>query len=67
MYFHIDLSEERVSQGLISGEFRFTGHRQSRIYCRPDCHAGQRMLRRNRVFFSSESEALERGFRPCGH
>lgn len=26
-----------------------------------------RMLKANRVFFSSEKEALQKGYRPCAH
>lgn len=43
------------------------GNRKLRIYGMLSCSSGKRMLRQNRVFFSSEAEAIAEGFRPCGH
>jgi len=42
------------------------GNRQLKIYGGLHCSSGKRMLRENRVFFSSEAEAIAAGFRPCG-
>jgi Metal binding domain of Ada len=43
------------------------GNRKLKIYGTLQCSSGKRMLRENRVFFSSEAEAIAAGFRPCGH
>lgn len=43
------------------------GNQKLKIYGTLQCVSGKRMKRVNRVFFSSESEALQNGFRPCGH
>ncbi|MDX2045901.1 MAG: Ada metal-binding domain-containing protein, partial [Chitinophagaceae bacterium] len=32
-----------------------------------NCKSGKRMKAENRVFFGSEKEALQSGYRPCGH
>ncbi|HEX4851811.1 MAG TPA: Ada metal-binding domain-containing protein [Puia sp.] len=43
------------------------GNANLKIYGRLDCRSGKRMQRKNRVFFEDEAEAIQRGFRPCGH
>lgn len=43
------------------------GNRKLKIYGTLSCASGKRMKRENRVFFVSEGEAIENGFRPCGH
>ena len=43
------------------------GNRKLKIYGLLQCSSGKRMLRKNRVFFKSETEAIANGFRPCGH
>lgn len=50
-----------------SGEVAFAGNSKLRIYGKLSCTSGKRMKRENRVFFRSEKEAIENGFRPCGH
>jgi len=32
-----------------------------------NCKSGKRMKKENRVFFSTENEAIKSNFRPCGH
>ncbi|KQS28225.1 Ada metal-binding domain-containing protein [Dyadobacter sp. Leaf189] len=54
--------------GLIqSGEIRFAGNSKLRIYGLLNCRSGRRMKQQNRIFFSSEAEARENGYRPCAH
>ena len=43
------------------------GNLRLKIYGTLQCASGKRMLRGNRVFFSSEEEAISNGFRPCGN
>ena len=38
-----------------------------KIYGMLNCKRGKRMKTTNRVFFVSEKEAVNNGFRPCGH
>ena len=48
-------------------KIRFGGNLKLKIYGTLSCALGKRMRRENRVFFLSENEAIENGFRPCGH
>lgn len=43
------------------------GNLKLKIYGKLNCKSGKRMKKQNRVFFSSEEEAIEHNFRPCGH
>jgi len=54
---------KKIRHGAIS----FAGNGKLKIYGRLSCTSGKRMKRSNRVFFSSEQEAMEKGYRPCGH
>ena len=52
------------------GEISFGGHKKSKIYGTLDCPGAKRWITRghyvkNRVFFSSEQEAIDSGYRPC--
>jgi len=47
------------------GRIRLAGNSKLRIYGRLGCCSGKRMKKENRVFFSSETEALHHGYRPC--
>ena len=48
-------------------QITFAGNKKLRIYGALICSSGKRMKKENRVFFSSEKEAVENGYRPCGH
>ena len=43
------------------------GNAKLKIYGTLNCSSGKRMKVENRVFFGSEREAIELGYRPCGH
>jgi methylphosphotriester-DNA--protein-cysteine methyltransferase len=45
----------------------FAGNSKLKIYGTLNCSSGKRMKAQNRVFFISEEEALQLGYRPCGH
>lgn len=45
----------------------FGGHRSFKIYGTLRCRSGKKMLPANRVFFISEQEARDQGYRPCAH
>lgn len=73
MIRHIDLGDtafarSRKLKGLIdSGQVKFGGNRKLKIYGTLDCTSGKRMKVENRIFFTSENEAKDAGYRPCGH
>jgi hypothetical protein len=43
------------------------GNSKLKIYGTMQCAPGKRMKVENRVFFASEAEAIQLGYRPCGH
>jgi len=45
----------------------FAGNRPLKIYGTLTCKPGKRMKAANRVFFASAKEAMQNGYRPCGH
>jgi len=45
----------------------FGGNKKLKIYGTLHCASGKRMKRQNRIFFTSEKEAIANNFRPCGH
>jgi methylphosphotriester-DNA--protein-cysteine methyltransferase len=48
-------------------KIRLGGNRRLRIYGVLSCASGKKMKKENRVFFASEAEALDNGYRPCAH
>jgi len=49
------------------GVIRLAGNKKLGIYGTLNCSSGKRMKTENRVFFASAMEAIELGYRPCGH
>lgn len=49
------------------GEVELAGNSKLKIYGKLDCRSGKSMKTENRVFFRSETEAEDMGYRPCGH
>ncbi|MDO5989504.1 Ada metal-binding domain-containing protein [Flavivirga amylovorans] len=45
----------------------FAGNHNLKIYGKLNCKSGKRTKYENRVFFSTEKEALKNNFRPYGH
>ena len=52
-----------IAEGIIN----MAGYRPGKIYGTLSCSSGKRMKMENRVFFQSEKEAIDAGYRPCGH
>ncbi|WP_228236075.1 Ada metal-binding domain-containing protein [Allomuricauda sp. M10] len=67
MIHHADLSDDEVRSKIRYGEIQFGGNSKLKIYGTLKCKSGKRMKRENRIFFSSEKEAISFGYRPCGH
>ena len=73
MHYHIELgntvfTRSRTLSSLIKKrEINLAGNKQLNIYGTLQCKSGSRMKTGNRVFFSSEAEAIEYGYRPCGN
>lgn len=67
MYKHSEIPPAALKKHYKDGNICFAGNIKLRIYGTLRCKSGKRMKTENRVFFSSEKEAVENGFRPCGH
>lgn len=73
MKLHINLGnthfkrQRKLVALLREGKITLGGNKRLRIYGTLKCQSGKRMKPINRVFFISEAEAIQEGFRPCGH
>ena len=67
MIKHCEISYSDLRNKFKNAEICFGGNRKLKIYGTLKCPSGKRMKRENRVFFLSEHEAIQNGFRPCGH
>ncbi|MBL7873129.1 MAG: metal-binding protein [Cyclobacteriaceae bacterium] len=73
MVLYMDLGEtsserkRKVWQLVREGEITLGGNKKLKIYGTLNCASGQRMNLENRVLFSSEKEAIQKGYRPCGN
>lgn len=70
---HADLGANRFSRLrqlkllIDKGEIRLGGNANLKIYGTLNCKSGKRLKVKNRVFFRDEEEAIQEGYRPCGH
>lgn len=66
MLRHVDLSQKNIIKLIRAEEIVWAGNSNLKVYGKLDCVSGKRMKKENRVFFKSETEAVNSGFRPCG-
>lgn len=59
--------KRNVRQLFKHGKIVLGGNKKLKIYGTLNCASGKRMKTENRVFFSSEKEAIQNGYRPCGN
>ncbi len=67
MLHHSALTDRQVRQYIKQKRIGLGGNAKLKIYGALSCASGKRMKKENRVFFVSEKEAMDLGFRPCGH
>jgi Metal binding domain of Ada len=67
MIKHNEISNAELHNKIRRKEISSGGNIKLRIYGTLHCSSGKRMKKDNRVFFASETEAIEKGYRPCGH
>ncbi len=66
MILHNDITDITLREKLRDQSITFAGNVLAKIYGTLKCKSGKRLQKQNRVFFSSEDEAITGGFRPCG-
>lgn len=64
---HSQLTDYKLRSKIRKREILLGGNKKLKIYGLLRCQSGKRMKKENRVFFTGESEALQNGYRPCGH
>ncbi len=67
MIQHYEITDSDLRNKIRQNKICFGGNQKLKIYGTLQCKSGKRMKKENRVFFISENEAIESGFRPCGH
>ncbi|MFT4755076.1 MAG: methylphosphotriester-DNA--protein-cysteine methyltransferase [Salibacteraceae bacterium] len=67
MIEHEHISDFLLKRGIKNGRIQYGGNKKLKIYGKLDCSSGKRMKKMNRVFFSTIDDAIQNGFRPCGH
>jgi len=60
-------SPGEIRKAIRKRKILFAGNASYKIYGTLRCSSGKRMKKENRVFFKTENEARQEGFRPCGH
>jgi hypothetical protein len=58
---------KKLKQLIDAGEIELAGNVKLKIYGRVKFASGKMLKTENRVFFASATEAVEAGYRPCGH
>lgn len=67
MIKHSEINSLDLQNQIRQKQICLGGNLKLKIYGKLNCKSGKRMKKQNRVFFSSEEEAIEHNFRPCGH
>ena len=67
MIQHCEISSTDLRRKISENKIRLGGNIKLKIYGTLSCKSGKRMKKENRVFFTSEKEATDNGYRPCGH
>jgi DNA/RNA endonuclease YhcR with UshA esterase domain len=66
MMRHSEINDACLRNKIRQKEIGLGGNSNLKIYGKLSCTSGKRMKRENRVFFSSEKDAIEQDYRPCG-
>lgn len=67
MIDHAAVNDIELRKLIRNGTVTIGGNRKLKIYGQLKCRSGKGMKRTNRVFFNSVQEAIQMGYRPCGH
>ena len=67
MVKHTDTTNADLLTAIKQNEICLGGNIPMKIYGTLQCKSGKRLKKQNRIFFKSENEAEQNGYRPCGH
>lgn len=67
MIRHKDTGSDELRKLFKQKKILFGGNSKLGIYGTLHCKSGKRMKINNRIFFSSQEEAIKNGYRPCGN
>jgi hypothetical protein len=67
MIAHEEIPQQQLRHLIRKSIITMAGNVRLKIYGKLNCRSGKRMTRGNRVFFTSEEDAMKNHFRPCGH
>ena len=73
MLYHINLGasmeerQKKLRSLITTAKIAFAGYEALKVYGTLSCPSGKRLKMETRVFFETEKEALEAGYRPCPH
>ncbi|MNR53611.1 Metal binding domain of Ada [compost metagenome] len=67
MIKHSEISALDLRNKIKNQELNLGGNSKLKIYGTLSCRSGKKLKKENRVFFISETEAMQNGYRPCGH
>lgn len=67
MIEHKEITSSELFGLLKQKKRKWAGNKNLKIYGTLRCKSGKRLKVENRVFFNSEREAIQEGYRPCGH
>ncbi len=67
MIEHEKLTKQELLNAIKNKKIKLAGNKKLKIYGSLICRSGKRMKKVNRVFFATQKEATNLGFRPCGH
>jgi methylphosphotriester-DNA--protein-cysteine methyltransferase len=62
---HTSIPAKELRAKIKRKEITMGGNRKLKIYGHLSCVSGRRMNKQTRVFFHTETEALQKGYRPC--
>jgi hypothetical protein len=67
MIKHYEITDRELGLKIKNRIVHLGGNSNLKIYGTLQCKSGKRMNKANRVFFKSEKEAIDNGYRPCGN
>jgi len=67
MIEHSKINSSELFSSLKQQKIQWAGNSKLKIYGTLHCKSGKRLKVENRVFFQSEKDAIQEGYRPCGH